>query len=152
MIEPENLAFLSLDVKALYPSMPKHLGRVACEKYLNSREDKTISTKSILSLLDLCLDNNYFEFNDRTYIQKEGVPIGPCMAPPYACLGMGEFEKKCFEEPTFMQTFQTKHQFWRRFIDDILTLFKGNEDEAKQFVDFLNSLFPGVIEFTFEYS
>jgi len=132
--------------------MPKQLGRVACEQYLNSREEKSISTKSIMSLLDLCLDNNYFEFNDKTYIQKEGVPIGPCMAPPYACLGMGDFEKECFKAPTFIDTFQHKLQFWRRFIDDILTLFRGNEEEAKQFVDFLNSLFPGIIEFTFEYS
>lgn len=105
-----------------------------------------------MALLDLCLDHNVFEFNQKTYIQSEGVPIGPCMAPPYACLGMGEFETQAFEDPNFIQTFQSKLLFWKRFIDDILTLFRGSRGEAEQFVNFLNSLFPGVIEFTFDFS
>ena len=148
----ENMAFLTLDVKALYPSMPKTLGREACKKFLDKRQDSTISSKSIMALLDLCLDHNVFEFNQKTYIQSEGVPIGPCMAPPYACLGMGEFETQAFEDPNFIQTFQSKLLFWKRFIDDILTLFRGSRGEAEQFVNFLNSLFPGVIEFTFDFS
>ena len=41
---------------------------------------------------------------------------------------------------------------WKRFIDDVLSLFRGSYEEAKLFVDWLNSLLPGVIKFTFEYS
>ena len=147
-----NMAWLSLDVVSLYPSMPKELGRTACEKYLKSRNDQTISTSSVLGLLDLCLDNNYFEFNEELYLQTAGVPIGPCMAPPYACLGMGEFENIAFNDSRYLEEHSPKIYFWKRFIDDVLTLYEGTEEEAEQFVCYLNSLFPGVIRFTHTYN
>ena len=85
--------------------MPKTLGRPASRKYLNSRpelkdpkliEGKQIpvSTASVMKCLDICLDNNYFEFNGKIYHQHGGVAIGPRMSPPYACLGMGALEEK----------------------------------------------------------
>ena len=71
------------------------------------------------------------------------------MAPPYACLGMGEFEKRAFNsENEGLKSVL----FWKRFIDDIWTLFKGSREEAETFVNFLNSLIPGVIKFTYEFS
>ena len=71
------------------------------------------------------------------------------MAPPYSCLGMGEFEKIVKNSNN---SALEKILIWRRFIDDIWSLFKGSEEEAKLFVNFLNSLMPGVIKFTFEFS
>ena len=41
---------------------------------------------------------------------------------------------------------------WKRFIDDIWSLFKGSEEEAKVFVNWLNNLLLGIIKFIFEYS
>ena len=41
---------------------------------------------------------------------------------------------------------------WKRFIDDILMLFKGSEDQCQELVTWLNSLEPGVIKFKYEYS
>ena len=38
-ISLEDVAFLTLDVFKLYPSMPKTLGRPASRKYLNSRPE-----------------------------------------------------------------------------------------------------------------
>ena len=94
-----------LDIFKLYPSMPKTLARPACHKYLNSRPEledssliggkqKPVSTTSVMKCLDICLDNNYFEFNDKIYHQHGGVAIGPRMSPPYACLGLGALEQK----------------------------------------------------------
>ena len=41
---------------------------------------------------------------------------------------------------------------WKRFIDDILMLFKGSKQECENLVSWLNSLYPGVIKFKYEYS
>ena len=108
-----------------------------------------VSTISLMKCLDACLDCNYFEFNGKIYHQHGGVSIGPKMAPPYACLGMGEFEKRVFESENAELE---KLLIWKRFIDDIWTLFKGSREEAEMFMNFLNSLMPGVIKFTFKFS
>ena len=42
--------------------------------------------------------------------------------------------------------------WFKRYIDDILALFRGNLDQAKWFISILNSICPGVVEFTFDFS
>ena len=44
-----------------------------------------------------------------------------------------------------------EYRFWKRFIDDIVAAMQGTREEAKVFVDWMNTLWPG-IEFTFEWS
>ena len=41
---------------------------------------------------------------------------------------------------------------WKRFIDDVLMLFNGTQEECAEFVTWLNSIMPGVIKFKYEYS
>ena len=70
------------------------------------------------------------------------------LAPTYACLGLGKFEKNAFEANNVLMQ---KIIFWKRFIDDVLMLFKGSESECKDLVTWLNSLLPGVIKFKYEF-
>ena len=42
--------------------------------------------------------------------------------------------------------------FWKRFIDDVLMLFRGTQEECDAIVKWLNSLMPGAITFKFEFS
>jgi len=57
------MLFCTIDVKALYPSIPYDGGLRAIEKALESRGDKSVSTKSLLNLAEIVLKNNYFEHN-----------------------------------------------------------------------------------------
>ena len=43
-------------------------------------------------------------------------------------------------------------EWYKRYIDDILCLFRGDIEKAKWFISILNSICPGVVEFTFEFS
>ena len=43
-------------------------------------------------------------------------------------------------------------QFWKRFIDDILILFKGSKELCDQLVSYLNNIMPGVIKLKCNYS
>ena len=111
---------------------------------LDLDEDK-VTPDSILEGLDICLKNNFFKFNEKSYKQISGIGTGLKLAPPYACLGMGEFEKIAFSSN---QPLLDLIILWKRYIDDVFGLFKGTKEEFHNFVDWLNSLIPGVVKFT----
>ena len=62
---------------------------------------------------------------------------------------MGEFEKVAFESNNQLLDLMI---FWKRFIDDVLGLFKGNEAEFEDLVEWLNSIMKGVVKFKSNYS
>ena len=156
----DGVGLVSLDVEKMYNNITEELGMGVCKKYLDSRiiqggtncanRDPEVSSESLLTGLDLCLKNNCFKFNNKVYKQKGGVGTGIKLAPPYACLAMGEFELEVFNDKT--QTILDAILLWKRFIDDILILFKGSREECDQLVDWLNIIMPGVIKLKYNYS
>ena len=62
---------------------------------------------------------------------------------------MGKFEEKMFNSN---QDLLEKIILWKRFIDDVLMLFKGNKQDCESLVSWLNSLIPGVVKFKFDFS
>ena len=70
-------------------------------------------------------------------------------SPLYACLGMGKYESIAFNSDFELLD---RILLWKRFIDDVLMLFKGTEEECEKLVNWLNSLLPGEIKFKFQYS
>ena len=160
----EGVNLVSLDVEKMYNNISKDLGMNAVKEYLDSRdphsqskgctenEDPFVSTKSILEGLDICIDNNCFSFNEKVYRQVGGVGTGQIFAPPYACLAMGHFEKMVFNTTDDERKLLELILLWKRFIDDILLLFKGTEDECQQLVNWLNGLMPGQIKLKCNFS
>ena len=61
----------TIDVVGLYPNIPNEEGIAAVKKALDRRDDKTISTESLLELTELVLNNNIFEHNDEFFKQKQ---------------------------------------------------------------------------------
>ena len=76
-----------------------------------------------------------------------GIKLAPPY--PYACLAMGEFENIAFESNNQLLDLIV---FWKRFIDDVLGLFRGNEKEFEGLVDWLNSIMRGVVKFKSNFS
>ena len=150
----EGVALVTLDVESMYNFMSEELAVGACKEFLQGRragdpENMKIKTESILKALDLCLKSNFFEFNDKIYQQTGGVGTGIKLAPPYACLGMGKYESIAFNSDFELLD---RILLWKRFIDDVLMLFKGTEEECEKLVDWLNSICPGVVKFKLQYS
>ena len=149
----EGVAVVSLDVENMYNNMSEDLATEACKEFVESeifqQDGESVSANSILTALDLCLKNNFFCFNDKVYKQISGVGTGVKLAPTYACLGLGKFEKLVF---TSNQTLLEKIILWKRFIDDVFMLFRGTKSECGALVDWLNSLLPGVVKFKFDFS
>ena len=151
----DGVALVSLDIESMYNNMSADLGTAAAREFLENRNYQqdgnscSVSTESILSALELCLESSFFKFNDRLYKQVGGIGTGLKLAPTYACLGMGKFERLAFSSN---QRLLEKIQLWKRYIDDIFMLFKGTKEECEILVDWLNKLMPGVIKFKYEYS
>ena len=70
----------------LYPSIPHDEGLGALRTALNSRENQSVSTDTLVELADLVLSNNFFEFNGDFFKQIRGTAIGTKCAPSYAIL------------------------------------------------------------------
>ena len=141
----DDVILCTIDVVGLYPNIPHEGGLAAIKEALDKREDKTISTESILELAECVLKNNVFEHNEMFYKQLRGTAIGTKMAPPYAIVFMGKLEEDFLKEQRF------KPMIWWRYIDDIFMLWEHGEKELKIFLEALNCCHP-TIKFTAEYS
>jgi hypothetical protein len=144
----DGVGLVSLDIESMYSNMSLELGGNACKEYLDSRytnnvseEESKVTTKSILDALELCVKNNFFKFNSQVYKQEGGVGTGIKLAPPFACLGVGKYEKMAFN---------SNHELldlillWKRYIDDVFMIFNGSKEQCKEFVNWLNTLMPTV--------
>ena len=120
---PEDLIFCTIDVVGLYPYIPHEEGLKAVRNALDTREDKTISTESLLELAECVLKNNIFEHNTKFFKQVRGTAIGTKMAPPYAIIYMDELERG------FLENYHLQPLVWWRYIDDIFMLWQHGEKE-----------------------
>ena len=111
----------------------------SCRDFLENRQingEFVPSLNSIPNALNLCLKIIYFTFGDKIYKQKGGVGTGIKLSPTYACIGIGKYEDMFFSSD---QAVLEKINLWKRFIDDVLMLFMGTENECTNLVDWLNS-------------
>ena len=96
----EGVGLITLDVEKMYNTMTEELALAGTRSYLERvSQDIDVHPESILKGLDICLKNNFFKFKDKTFQQISGVGTGLKLAPPYACLGMGEYENLVFNSP-----------------------------------------------------
>ena len=73
---PQNSILSTMDVVGLYPNIPHELGLSAMKKALDKREDKSISTQTLLDLAELVLKNNYFTHDSQIFKQIRGTAMG----------------------------------------------------------------------------
>ena len=106
-------------------------------------KDRTVlPVKNIILLLEFCLKNTYFSFQDQFYEQVEGAAMGSLGSPIVANLYMEYFEQKALS-PALHPS------LWQRYVDD--TFFIQKEVDKEDFLQFINSVDPA-IQFTVENS
>ena len=94
---PVGAILCTMDVVGLYPNIPHREGLASLRRFLETRDNKQISSDTLTELTEVVLKNNIFEFAEKTLKQKRGRAIGTKFAPPYAILFMVDFEEKIFE-------------------------------------------------------
>ena len=140
----ENSKLISFDVTNLFPSVPIKETIILVEKLLTLNHVHLIKKQEIMNLLTVCLEQNYFEFNNNIYTSNEGLIMGNPLSPLLAEIFMDFLENQISKHPLFNQFI-----YWHRYVDDILTCFVGTERQLKYFLNYINNLHNN-IQFTIE--
>lgn len=115
----KNMLLVTLDVESLYTNIPHEGGVEAVDFYLRPKHlDMKPSITCIKELTKLVLTKNSFMYKDVHYLQVKGTAMGSTMAPNYASLYVGFFERE-FVFNRSHNTFFHHIGLWRRYIDDI---------------------------------
>ena len=146
-VQPATSIPVSIDVEALYPSIPIDEGMKCFEEYVKDPmyRDQSLPWEFLMVLLNFVLKCNTFVFNGKTFLQQWGTAIGTKAAPVFANIFMGVLEKKILRDWKGRPP-----DLWKRYIDDIFTIWSGTEDELLKFLNFINS-YHRTIKFTAEY-
>ena len=102
------------------------------------------STQCIEEALEIYLTCSNSKFNDQNFLQTDGTAQGPYMSCSYADIAMAKFD-------FLANQFHLKPKIWKRFRDDIFTLWEHGVDTLPSFLDYLNGMdTTGKIKFTME--
>lgn len=88
----------------------------------------------ILALLDYAMSHNFFWFGGSYYLQNRGVAMGAKFAPSMANLFMAKWE-----EDVIYSIRRLKLVLWRRYIDDVLLIWDGDQSSLDRFMIDLNN-------------
>ena len=143
----EGVIVCTMDVVALYPSIPIEDGISAVMDKLHQHEDDVdmagLTLVEIRSLLNLVLQNNYFKFGDKVYRQKKGIAMGNHLAPPLAIVFLDKLEQR------MLRSAELKPESYNRYIDDCLLVWTHGATNLVKFIDHCNRQHPD-IHFTWE--
>ena len=135
----------SYDVSALFTSVPIDPALNIIKDLLDNdttlKEKTVMEVGNIILLLEFCLKNTYFSFQDQFYEQVEGAAMGSPVSPIVANLYMEYLEQKA------LSTAPHPLRFWHRFVDDTFVIHK--EANKQGFLQHINSVDPS-IRFTIE--
>ena len=141
---PENALLVSFDVVGLYPHKPHDQGVKIMWRFLDKREDQSVSSESLCKLPNIVLKHNYFELGKGFYQQILGTAIGTKFALHYANIFMAGLENETFEKS------HVQPDLWLRYLD-IFCIWTEGLENSKEFFGFFNN-FHRSIKFTMEYS
>ena len=80
-------------------------------------------------VLSLILQDNSFQFNGKDYLQTHGTAMGTKMAVAFANIFIAKIEKEIIRQSN------NKPLVWKRFIDDVFSLWNISVDKIEEFID-----------------
>ena len=105
---------------------------------------KGISKNGFRDLLNLATKESFFTFNNKFYIQVDGVAMGSPLGPILANIFLSHHEENWLNKCPI----KFKPSFYRRYVDDIFVLFESSES-ADSFREYMSSKHQN-INFTVE--
>ena len=111
---------------------------------LRSKDISEDNIVDILSLLNVCVSQDFFSFNNKLYKQRDGLAMGSCLSPFLADLFMDHLENN------FILTNNNSEIIhWFRYVDDCLCILNCDAHGAENLLNKLNNIHPK-ISFTLE--
>ena len=143
---PDNIALVSFDIVNMFPSISNENGIQAVQKALQRRSRKQPPTKCIIEALKITLTCNNSKFHGKHLLQTDGTAMGAPNSCSYADLATAPLDDQVYEaqKTNFPEIF-----VYRKFRDDVFSLWHGDIYRLDDFLFFLNSLDRN-IKFTME--
>ena len=116
------------------------LSRICWEKDSTLKDRTVLSVKDINLLLEFCLKNTHFSFQNQFYEQVEGTAMGSTSVPLYLTYIWSTFSKKLSVLPPLPR-------LWWRYVDDTFVIQK--EIHKQDSLQHINSV-DFAIQFTVE--
>ena len=135
---PPDAILVTIDVVALYPSIPHSDGLSALREFLELHNFPVSTSRALVDMAELVLTKNLFEFNKDFYLQLAGTAIGTKMAPAYANIFMSVLEQQ------LLATSPLTPDVWLRFIDDIFMVWTHGRETLDAFMAHLNAAHPSI--------
>ena len=143
---PPDSILVSFDVAGLFTNVPLI---PTLERIRGILVEKSISPPAadeFLLLLKTCLFPNICQFKNQIYRFEDGLPMGSPLSPLISEIFMNLLEREVFNSDCMLTQYVG---YWHRYVDDVLCLWTGPAEKLKDFLQFLNSLYPS-IKFTLE--
>ena len=134
-----------MDVSSLYTNIKHEDVIEALKSWLIENGTNHEKAEFIGTLAKLVLTLNYFTFNGKMYLQKQGTAMGTRMAPNYAIIFLHSVKQKNLKNS------KLKPRIWCRFIDDVFIIWTHRKDKLEDFLDYINRVHE-TIKFTAEHS
>ena len=137
---------VSMDVTSLYTNIPHEEGIITvCTAYNKFyKNNPPIPTHYLREMLRLILKENSFQFNGKNYLQIHGTAMGTKIAVAFAYIFMAHIETQILSKSAIKPT------VWKRYIDDIFSLWDISKPDIEQFIKQANSHHPTINPFTTE--
>ena len=134
----QDVSLVSLDVKSLFTNVPLNLVVEFIDRKIESGHIQIpIPKPEFIALIELCVNNNYFQFEGKFYRQSFGISMGSPLSPVLAGLFMEYFESE------LLPTLSNLPKFWTRYVDDVFLIWPNSID-FNSFINELNSLVPSI--------
>ena len=114
-VQLDQYTMISYDVRSLFTNVPlKETIDITMDRlYRSDAVTPPAFPENVLqSLLELCVKDNVFVFNEHVYYQKDGVVMGNSLDPILADIFMSHLEE------TFIFSSDHIASFYRRYVDD----------------------------------
>ena len=144
-----------IDISIMYTNIDNNLGMEAIQFWLEKIPEikpGNIPDHFIINTIRIVLEQNTFNFDNRTCLQISGTAMGPKCAPVYATmviafLEVGLYDK--FQEYFGLEARQKFQKKWTRYLDGCFIYWDTRLGPVTQLHDILNSLHDK-IKFTIE--
>jgi hypothetical protein len=129
----------SLDVVALYTSIPLQESISNVISILESQNFTyaPLTHRDIEELLNVILENTYFQFENEIFLQIRGLAMGSSVSPIMAILFMHTVERIALTSSSGLLT------CYGRYVDDIFFLTKDRQT-AEEFHELMNNIHPAI--------
>ena len=129
---PTHSLLLSLDVDSMFTNIPSEETLGILSDLMERRRLHPEERDELLGLTRICMQQNYFKFNNTYYRQREGLAMGSPLSPLMADVFMDEFERTHIVG-------NSNIIYYYRYVDDIIICWTGSRQELLDFVQNLNN-------------